>query len=105
MHCAGFQIRISIGIEWKNMALRIFAGLGDVLGKPLFYEWSQKCPEYDPRTGPAADHECWEQVRERRPIAPASKRFSRSRASMVGPASCASCRHLPTVVIILSTAS
>ena len=49
--------------EWKSMALRIFAAVGDVLGKPLFYDWSQKCPEYDPRTGPAADHECWEQVK------------------------------------------
>jgi bifunctional DNA primase/polymerase-like protein len=49
--------------EWKNMALRIFASVGDLLGFPLFCEWSQKCPDYDPRTGPAEDRECWQEVK------------------------------------------
>jgi hypothetical protein len=37
-------------VEWKNMALRIYAAGGDK-SFAILQEWSQRCPDYDPVRG------------------------------------------------------
>jgi Primase C terminal 2 (PriCT-2) len=48
--------------EWKNLALAIFAATNGT-GFGLFSEWSQRWDYYNPRTGPAEDRKCWEQIK------------------------------------------
>ena len=49
-------------IEWKNIALRIYALVKEKGWEP-FHEWSQRWDCYNPRTGPDDDLECSDQVK------------------------------------------